>query len=76
MPTLELIVKVFESANEQIAQVAYQVFSRIIEGCIEDHEEHARRLLLLLDGALNLQSVLVWKFILRFGQYFHKEFSF
>uniref|UniRef100_A0A1I7X9F1 NUC173 domain-containing protein n=1 Tax=Heterorhabditis bacteriophora TaxID=37862 RepID=A0A1I7X9F1_HETBA len=64
-PTTALIVKLFDVGNEQLAQITYQVLSRLIERCVQDHEDSAKHLLSLLDEALNLQSTSVWKFVLR-----------
>ncbi|CAI4228562.1 unnamed protein product [Auanema sp. JU1783] len=63
--TFLLIVKMFETSNEQLVQITYQVITRLIERCVQDHEDSARYLLSLLDGALNLRNAPVWKYILR-----------
>ncbi|PAV55879.1 hypothetical protein WR25_14919 [Diploscapter pachys] len=63
--TNQQIVKFFDVANEQLAQISYQVLSRIIEHCIQDDEATAKHLLTLLDEALNLRSTFVWKYVLR-----------
>lgn len=43
-----------------------EVFSRLIERCVQDNEDAAKLLLHQLDDALNLKTTAVWKFILRF----------
>ncbi|EYC28507.1 hypothetical protein Y032_0007g3262 [Ancylostoma ceylanicum] len=63
--TFELIVKLFDSGDEQLAQVTYQILAKIIESCVQDNEGCAKKLLTLLDRALNVQSTTVWKHVLR-----------
>ncbi|RCN25870.1 NUC173 domain protein, partial [Ancylostoma caninum] len=63
--TFELIVKLFDSGDEQLAQVTYQILAKIIESCVQDNEDCAKKLLTLLDRALNVQSTTVWKHVLR-----------
>ncbi|KHJ84373.1 NUC173 domain protein, partial [Oesophagostomum dentatum] len=41
------------------------ILARIIEGCVQDNEGCANKLLVLLDRSLNVQSTTVWKYVLR-----------
>ncbi|KAK6738869.1 hypothetical protein RB195_020767 [Necator americanus] len=63
--TFDILVKFFDNGDEQLAQVTYQILARIIERCVQDNEVCAKKLLLLLDSALNVQSTTVWKYVLR-----------
>ncbi|KAK5972109.1 hypothetical protein GCK32_010181, partial [Trichostrongylus colubriformis] len=63
--TLELMVKLFDTGDEQLAQLTYQILARLIERSVQDNEECAKSLLALLDRALNIHSTTVWKYVLR-----------
>ncbi|XGW10703.1 hypothetical protein V3C99_012312 [Haemonchus contortus] len=63
--TLELMVKLFDTGDEQLAQLTYQILARLIERSVQDNEECAKSLLSLLDRALNVHSTTVWKYVLR-----------
>ncbi|KAJ1368617.1 hypothetical protein KIN20_029786 [Parelaphostrongylus tenuis] len=63
--TLEVIVKLFDTGNEQLAQVTYQIIARLIERSVQENENCAKTLLTFLDRALNLHSTPVWKYVLR-----------
>ncbi|CAO4366084.1 unnamed protein product [Caenorhabditis nigoni] len=63
--TLPLFVKIFESGNEQLAQVTYQSLTRVIENCIQDDADCGKFLLSQLHAAMTMKSASVWKFILR-----------
>uniref|UniRef100_A0A8R1DIW5 NUC173 domain-containing protein n=1 Tax=Caenorhabditis japonica TaxID=281687 RepID=A0A8R1DIW5_CAEJA len=63
--SLPLFVKIFESGNEQLAQVTYQSLTRVIENCVQDDAECGKFLLAQLHEAMTMKSASVWKFILR-----------
>ncbi|KAF1765897.1 hypothetical protein GCK72_005850 [Caenorhabditis remanei] len=63
--TLPLFVKIFESGNEQLAQVTYQSLTRVIENSIQDDSDCGKFLLAQLHAAMTMKSASVWKFILR-----------
>ncbi|CAI2333060.1 unnamed protein product [Caenorhabditis sp. 36 PRJEB53466] len=63
--SLPLFVKLFESGNEQLAQVTYQSLTRVIENCVQDDAECGKFLLGQLHAAMTMKSASVWKFILR-----------
>lgn len=63
--TLPLFVKIFESGNEQLAQVTYQALTRVIENCVQDDADCGKFLLGQLHAAMTMKSASVWKFILR-----------
>ncbi|KAE9421370.1 hypothetical protein Angca_007316, partial [Angiostrongylus cantonensis] len=63
--TLEIVVKLFDTGNEQLAQVTYQIVARLIERSVQDNENCAKILLTFLDQALNVHSTTVWKYVLR-----------
>ncbi|CAI5442221.1 unnamed protein product [Caenorhabditis angaria] len=63
--TLPLFVKIFETGNEQLAQVTYQSLTRVIDNCVKDDNECAKFLLAQLHSAMTMKSASVWKFILR-----------
>ncbi|CAD6197529.1 unnamed protein product [Caenorhabditis auriculariae] len=63
--SLSLIVKLFDSGNDQLAQITYQVLTRIVENCVKDDGDCGKYLLSLLDASITMKSAAVWKFILR-----------
>ncbi|EGT48732.1 hypothetical protein CAEBREN_10904 [Caenorhabditis brenneri] len=63
--TLPLFVKIFESGNEQLAQVTYQSLTRVIENCVQDDADCGKFLLSQLHAVMTMKSASVWKFILR-----------
>ena len=40
--TTELLAKFFDVGNEQLAQITYQQFTRIIDCCVQDEEAASR----------------------------------
>ncbi|CAJ0558409.1 unnamed protein product, partial [Mesorhabditis spiculigera] len=63
--TLEEITKAFQVANNELCQVIVQVLNRVIERCIEDETEAARKLLALLEASLTGFSATIWKYIFK-----------
>ncbi|KAF8364016.1 hypothetical protein PRIPAC_90939, partial [Pristionchus pacificus] len=63
--TTECLAKHFSLAHEQLAQLTYQLLSRIIDCCVQEDENAAKNLLGLLHRSLHVQSAPVWRFVVR-----------
>ncbi|GMS85276.1 hypothetical protein PENTCL1PPCAC_7451, partial [Pristionchus entomophagus] len=63
--TTECLAKHFSLANEPLAQLTYQLLSKIIDCCIQDDDNAAKTLLGLLHRSLHVQSAPVWRFVVR-----------
>ncbi|GMT15305.1 hypothetical protein PFISCL1PPCAC_6602, partial [Pristionchus fissidentatus] len=63
--TTECLAKHFSLAHEQLAQLTYQLLSRIIDCCVQEDETAAKNLLALLHRSLHVQSAPVWRFVVR-----------
>uniref|UniRef100_A0A0N5B150 NUC173 domain-containing protein n=1 Tax=Syphacia muris TaxID=451379 RepID=A0A0N5B150_9BILA len=63
--TLEILIGLFDIGNKGLAEIVSGVVSRIVERCIQSHGATATICMNLLDKSLNLQTVGVWRYVLR-----------